>query len=66
MGGLILTESKAMIDVINPLNGEKIESVPKAGEKEAISAVDAAETAFHEWSELTAYERNTYLTKWHD
>lgn len=54
-----------MIDVVNPANGEKIESVPRAGKEEAVAAVDRAYQAFQEWSERTADERSELLMKWH-
>ena len=54
-----------MIDVVNPANGEKIESIPRAGKEEATAAVDRAHEAFQEWSERTAEERSELLMKWH-
>ncbi|WP_339228461.1 NAD-dependent succinate-semialdehyde dehydrogenase [Oceanobacillus sp. FSL K6-2867] len=60
-----MSETKAMIDVINPANGEKIESIPRARKDEAIAAVDRAYQAFQEWSEKTADERSELLMKWH-
>ena len=60
-----MSETKAMIDVVNPANGEKIESIPRAGKEEATAAVDRAYKAFQEWSERTAEERSELLMKWH-
>ncbi|MGJ9457269.1 NAD-dependent succinate-semialdehyde dehydrogenase [Oceanobacillus sp. CF4.6] len=60
-----MSEKQSVIDVINPVNGEKIKSVPRAGSEEARNAVDAAYAAFPEWSERTAYERSELLMKWH-
>ncbi|MBP2077267.1 NAD-dependent succinate-semialdehyde dehydrogenase [Oceanobacillus polygoni] len=60
-----MSETKAMIDVVNPANGEKIESVPRAGKEEAVATVDRAYQAFQEWSERTADERSELLMKWH-
>lgn len=60
-----MSETKAMIDVVNPANGEKIESIPRAGKEEATAAVDRAHEAFQEWSERTAEERSELLMKWH-
>ena len=54
-----------MIDVVNPANGEKIESIPRAGKEEATAAVDRAHEAFQEWSERTAEERSELLMKWY-
>lgn len=60
-----MSETKSMIDVVNPANGEKIESIPRAGKEEATAAVDRAYKAFQEWSERTAEERSELLMKWH-
>lgn len=60
-----MSETKAMIDVVNPANGEKIESIPRAGKEEATAAVDRAHEAFQEWSERTAEERSELLMKWY-
>ncbi len=60
-----MSETKAMIDVVNPANGEKIESIPRAGKEEATAAVDRAYKAFQEWSERTAEERSELLMKWY-
>ena len=60
-----MSEIKSMIDVLNPVNGERITSVARGGKKEAIVAVDAAYEAFEEWSERSAYERSELLMKWH-
>lgn len=53
------------IDVINPSTGEAIATVPNGGTIEAEKAVDAAFLAFDSWSALTAYDRSSYLMKWH-
>lgn len=53
------------IDVINPSTGEAIATVPNGGTNEAEKAVDAAFLAFDSWSALTAYDRSSYLMKWH-
>ncbi|MFC4022471.1 NAD-dependent succinate-semialdehyde dehydrogenase [Oceanobacillus longus] len=60
-----MSVKQSVIDVINPVNGEKIKSVSRAGSEEARNAVDAAYAAFPEWSDLTAYERSELLMKWH-
>lgn len=58
-------ENLEEIKVFNPANGELVGSVPKAGEKETAEAIDAAHDAFESWSSLTAYERASYLKKFH-
>ena len=59
-------EGLPLIDVINPATGITVATVPDGGAKEAGMAVDAAYTAFQKWSKLSAYERSTFLMKWHD
>ncbi|PWA10376.1 succinate-semialdehyde dehydrogenase (NADP(+)) [Pueribacillus theae] len=51
------------INVTNPATGEIVGTVPNAGVKETREAIDAAYSAFLEWSTLTAYERAEYLEK---
>ena len=59
-------ESLPSIEVRNPATGKLIATVPEGGATEASMAVDAAYTAFQEWSRLSAYERSSLLMKWHD
>lgn len=47
--------------VKNPATGEIVGTVPKAGGKETRFAIEAADKAFHTWSQTTAYERSRYL-----
>ncbi|MDG5790013.1 NAD-dependent succinate-semialdehyde dehydrogenase [Evansella sp. AB-P1] len=54
------------MDVFDPATGEKVGSIPKAGEKETKLAIDAAHDAFKDWSLLPAQDRASYLMKWHD
>ncbi|WP_337017020.1 NAD-dependent succinate-semialdehyde dehydrogenase [Oceanobacillus massiliensis] len=61
-----MSEKQSMMDVINPMNGEKIKSIPRGSKKEAIAAVDAASESLKEWSERTAYERSELLLRWHE
>jgi succinate-semialdehyde dehydrogenase/glutarate-semialdehyde dehydrogenase len=64
-GERINSENKETIEVINPANNEVIASVPNGGKVEAKKAVDAAYTAFKEWSVKTANERSQLLMKWY-
>ncbi|OES45139.1 hypothetical protein BA724_03780 [Domibacillus iocasae] len=59
------TAAAAIIEVINPATGLVIGSVPKQGRLEAAKAVDAASSAFKEWSARTAEDRGALLMKWH-
>lgn len=54
------------IKVKNPATGELVGTVPNGGKKETRAAIDAAYTAFPEWSKLTAYDRAGYLEKLYD
>lgn len=49
--------------VHNPANGELVSEVPRGGKKEALAAIEAADTAFKTWSKTTAYERAALLKK---
>lgn len=49
------------LQVKNPATGESVGTVPNAGKKETRSAIEAADKAFSQWSQLTAYERSSYL-----
>jgi 1-pyrroline dehydrogenase len=50
--------------VINPATEEQIAEVPKGTEADTDRAVDAARTAFEEWSQTTPAERSAMLWKW--
>lgn len=55
----------AVLDVINPANGEIISQIPKCGAVEAKKAVDAAYEALASWSNKTAIERGDRLNQWY-
>ncbi|TYS14465.1 NAD-dependent succinate-semialdehyde dehydrogenase [Rossellomorea vietnamensis] len=54
------------IEVQNPADSKVIATVPDGGRDEALAAVDAAHSAFKEWSGYSAYERSELLFKWHE
>ncbi len=54
------------IKVLNPADSKVIATVPNGGRDEAQAAVDAAHSAFKEWSAYSAYERSELLFKWHE
>ena len=54
------------LDVTNPATTEVIATISNGGKKEAKHAVDAAHTAFKEWSQYSAYERSELIRKWFD
>ena len=64
--GTEIGENLPLIDVSNPATGQQIATVPNGGAREASLAVDAACKAFQDWSRLTAYERSSFLMKWHE
>ncbi|MFS8581020.1 MAG: aldehyde dehydrogenase family protein, partial [Novibacillus thermophilus] len=51
--------------VVNPATGEVVGTVPSGGYEEAAQAIEAADEAFPSWSQATAYERATFLKKFH-
>lgn len=66
INGQNLGKGLPLTEVVNPATGEVIATIPRGGEEQAKLAVDAAYTAFEEWSQLTAYERGDLIRKWHD
>ncbi len=48
-------------EVRNPATGEVVDTVPKGNEKDVQQAIQAAETAFKEWSDVTAEDRGKML-----
>ena len=55
------SQSRQYIDVINPATEEAFARVPRSTEKEAESALKAAERAFPAWSSLSPFTRADYL-----
>ncbi|MBE4907822.1 NAD-dependent succinate-semialdehyde dehydrogenase [Bacillus luteolus] len=66
INGKWVGENLNVIEVENPATGEVIATVPLGGAKEAKLAVDAAYSAFKEWSQYSAYERSELIWKWHN
>lgn len=64
-GKWISSSNGNVIEVTNPATLEVIATVPKCGQEEARSAVEAAAQAFPEWRERSAYERSELLFKWY-
>ena len=50
-------------DLINPATEETVEQIPFGDEKDARAALDAADSAFEEWSHTNPYQRARYLEK---
>ncbi|QOR69048.1 NAD-dependent succinate-semialdehyde dehydrogenase [Cytobacillus suaedae] len=66
INGEWIGESLDVIEVENPATGEVIGTVPIGRAEEAKLAVDAAYSAFKEWSQYSAYERSELIWKWHN
>ena len=56
-GELVDSVSKDTYEVRNPATGAVVDTVPKGNEKDVLQAIQAAETAFKEWSDVTAEDR---------
>ena len=57
--------SQSNFDITDPANGVVIASCANAGKDETDKAIDAAQSAFKDWSERPAKERSALLRKWH-
>ena len=64
INGRKLRNGQASMDVISPLNGQKISSLPISTREDVDAAVKAAQTAFESWSLLTIKERVQYFFKY--
>ncbi|MCP3027684.1 NAD-dependent succinate-semialdehyde dehydrogenase [Halobacillus sp. A5] len=58
--------TETTFDVLNPLNQQRIDSVPAAEEKDAKLSVDAAFNSFQEWKNTSASERADFLWRWYE
>lgn len=52
-------------DVLNPADGSLVGKMAAAGKEEVLEAIDTANQAFEEWSNLPAHVRADYMKKWH-
>lgn len=55
--------SNETMDVINPATGEVIAQVASGGSRETKEAIAAADAAFQEWKNTTAFDRAQYMKK---
>jgi len=53
-------------EITNPANGEVLGTVPNCGADEAKRAIEAANTAWPDWSSKTAKERAVILRRWYE
>ncbi len=56
----------AKFDIVSPGSGQVYTSVPFLSESEALSKLDAADTAFKTWKQTTLADRAAILTKFVD
>ena len=63
-GQWLAAKDGATIEVSNPATGELLVAVPKMGDAETQSAIEAAERAFAQWKIKTAEQRANILHKW--
>ena len=56
-------QTDSILEVLNPVDGQKVGEVFQVGSEETIEAIDAASEAFKQWSKLTADTRANYLHK---
>ena len=59
-------DNGATLKVNNPATGEVLGTVPMMGAAETRRAIEAAKSAFADWSRKTAKERSSLLRRWHD
>ncbi|MCA0987000.1 NAD-dependent succinate-semialdehyde dehydrogenase [Guptibacillus algicola] len=53
------------IEITDPATSDVIGTIPNGGKTEASMAVDVAHHAFRPWSQISAFERSAYLSRWH-
>lgn len=56
-------QTDSILEVLNPVDGQKVGEVFQVGSEETKEAIDAASEAFKQWSKLTADTRANYLHK---
>src|SRR5690625_207872 len=56
-------ETKSTLDVVNPSTGDIYRVVNTVGKEETKQAINAAKSAFSEWSTISAYDRAEYIEK---
>ncbi|WOS36730.1 Glutarate-semialdehyde dehydrogenase [Oligella urethralis] len=65
-GQWVDADSGETLEVTNPATGEVLGTVPKMGQAETRSAIEAAERAQKQWRAKSAKERALVLRKWFD
>ncbi len=59
-------DASRTFSVRSPSTGEVVGEVADCGAAEALSAIEAAWSAFEAWRSTTAFERSAVLRRWHD
>lgn len=62
--GVISSESKKFIDVLDPSKGEKIGEVVLSNTDDFKNIVESSERGFNEWSQVTPLKRSRILSKY--
>ncbi|NNC94050.1 MAG: CoA-acylating methylmalonate-semialdehyde dehydrogenase [Chitinophagales bacterium] len=64
--GAFLSNGEARIDVLSPLDGSKLSTVPLSNKDTLDKAVESAKKAFISWNALTLKERVQYLYRYRE
>ena len=62
-GKEVCASDKTTIDIVNPYNGQVIDTVPNATEKDVDTAVKAANKALASWSDVSIVKKCEILKK---
>lgn len=62
-GEWVDAQSGATYEVRNPANGQVVDTVPKGDKRDALAAIEAAETAFPAWADTSPDDRAALLRK---
>lgn len=65
-GRWVSADDGATFPVVNPARGDVIAEVADLGREEVARAIDAAESARHDWAARTGKERAAVLRAWYD
>ncbi len=65
-GRWVSADDGATFPVVNPARGDVIADVADLGREEVARAIDAAESARHDWAARTGKERAAVLRAWYD
>ncbi len=66
INGRWVTGSAGTIDVSNPANNAMLTTVANGNASDAVQAVEAASSAFQNWSRMPAKQRAILLRNWYE